>query len=436
MRQLRLEEKMANDLRERSDALWNGVHGRPLGPGAASGQPMVANEVIEGIALVEAFGNCMAVRTDEGLVVIDTSLPVSAPRIVEALRVWDPQPVTHVIYTHGHGDHVLGMPFFDADAEAHGYPRPHVIAHENVPPRFDRYAMTGGYNAAINSRQFQGRVTLGAREIWRSHRYPDETYRDQLSRTIGGVRFDLYHGKGETDDHTWVHLPERDVIFPGDLFIWVCPNAGNPQKVQRYPVEWAQALRAMAAKEAEVFVPSHNLPIFGRERVKDALTTTAELLESLVEQTLALMNEGAPLDEVLQRVEPPAALMARPFLAPTYDEPEFIVRNIWRQFGGWYGGNPAQLKPAPEAAVAAEVVALAGGVEPLIARARELLASGDLRLAAHLVEFAVQAHPESQVAHAARSEVYAARAREERSLMAKGIFGAAAAESAAKAEDA
>src|SRR6185369_4815754 len=102
-----------------------------------------------------------------------------------------------------------------------------------------------------------------------------------------GVRLDLRHARGETDDHTWLFLPERKVLFTGDLFIWAFPNAGNPQKVQRYPREWAAALRAMSALGAEVLCPGHGVPIFGADRVREALDDTALALETLVEQTLA-----------------------------------------------------------------------------------------------------------------------------------------------------
>ena len=53
-------------------------------------------------------------------------------------------------------------------------------------------------------------------------------------------------------------------------------------------------------------------------------------------------------------VKVPATTLARPYLRPLYDEPEFVVRNIWRLYGGWYDGNPARLKPAADAHVAAE----------------------------------------------------------------------------------
>ena len=122
----------------------------------------------------------------------------------------------------------------------------------------------------------------------------------------------------------------------------------------------------------------------------------------------------------------PQAVLDQPWMQPVYDEPEFVVRNIWRLYGGWYDGNPARLKPPPDAALAAEVAALAGGVDALVARAGELAAAGDLRLAAQVAEWAVQAAPDDPAAHGARADVYTARRAEEASLMAKGIFGAAA----------
>ena len=115
-----------------------------------------------------------------------------------------------------------------------------------------------------------------------------------------------------------------------------------------------------------------------------------------------------------------------------YDEPEFVVRNIWRLYGGWYDGNPAHLKPAREAALAAEIAQLAGGAEKLAERASRL-ADADIRLACHLVEYAAQAAPDNARVHAMRAEVFQRRRDLETSLMAKGVFGSAANESKAKA---
>lgn len=103
------------------------------------------------------------------------------------------------------------------------------------------------------------------------------------------------------------------------------------------------------------------------------------------------MNAGARLDEVLHSVKVPAGLLEKPYLHPAYDEPEFVVRNLRRLWGGWYDQNPASLKPAPEAALPAELADVAGGPRVLADRAEQLLGRGEPRLATHLGETAALA---------------------------------------------
>ncbi len=390
------------------------------------------SEVAEGIAVVEAFSHVVAFRTGAGLVLFDTSLDALAPACLASLRHWSDDSVRAIVYTHGHRDHAAGTRTYLNEADARADARPEIIGHENVAARFDRYELTDGYNAVINARQFGdrlGRRGEAAGTFFDDWVRPDRTYRLEDTVTYGDSTFDLHHGKGETDDHTWTWVPEHRAVVAGDFFIWVFPNAGNPQKAQRYPREWAEALRAMAATEPELFLPAHGLPIGGRDRIQRLLLGVADTLDQLVADVLARMNAGEPLDTIVHEVRVPQAVLDQPWMQPVYDEPEFVVRNIWRLYGGWYDGNPARLKPPADAAVAAEVVALAGGVDALVARAAELAATGDLRLAAQLAEWAVGAAPDDTGAHGVRADVYAARRQEESSLMAKGVFGAAARDS-------
>ena len=102
------------------------------------------------------------------------------------------------------------------------------------------------------------------------------------------------------------------------------------------------------------------------------------------------------------------------------------VKAIYQRYLGWYDGNPAHLKPAPERALAEEVAALAGGPARLADRAQALAAAGEMALACHLIEMAAQAAPGDAAIWAMRAEVYRRRSASERSLMARGIFAAAA----------
>jgi alkyl sulfatase BDS1-like metallo-beta-lactamase superfamily hydrolase len=406
-----------------ADALWEGRE--PIEQHHPVGYTGALIPVADRTAFLPSFANVTAFETDEGLVLVDTGGMLIAPMVHEQIRAWSDKPLHTAIYSHGHVDHVFGVPLFEEEGRDR---KPHVIAHENVPRRFERYVLTAGYNAAINERQFQ----VEGLQWPTDYRFPDETYSDKHAFEVGGERFELTHAKGETDDYTWTWVPGRKILCPGDLFIWAVPNAGNPQKVQRYPREWAYALRQMAALDAELMLPGHGLPVVGAERVRAALEDSASLLESICEQTLELMNRGLALDDVIHSVEPPAELLEKPYLRPVYDEPEFIVRNLWRFYGGWYDGNPAHLKPAPEAELAAELAQLAGGSDRLASRALELARDGAddgaLRLAGHLAELALRADPDAEAAREARAEVNERRAEAATSTMARGIFRWAAAE--------
>ncbi len=392
------------------------------------------------IAMVEAFSHCILFDTEDGLVAFDTSGVQGGGKVVNAIRGWRDSRFNSLVYTHGHLDHVGGSGAFINDAVANGQPRPRVISHENVPRRFERYNFTNGYNVAINQRQF-GQFSRRGYSIADGNNFlpdstaiPDLTYGDQMTIDIGGMEIVLNHAKGETDDHTWSWIPQHKAICAGDFFIWCFPNAGNPQKVQRYPVEWAAAMRDMANQGAELFFPAHGLPIEGEKRIRTVLEDVAESLEFLVKETIDRMNEGARLSDIVHEVKIDPEILERPYLKPIYDEPEFVVRNIWRMYGGWYDGNPANLKPASDGVLAAELSALAGGARKLANRAQELMAESP-RLSCHLAEMAALAEPDNKYVHGIRAEVYQHRREQESSLMAKGIFGSAANESKAAIDD-
>lgn len=413
---------------ELAERAWQGeLTGTQVHPGNAL---VGFEELSRELGFMSAFSNVAVVRTDAGLVFVDTSSLFHAQKLFDAVRGWTEAQLHTAVYTHGHVDHVFGLGAFEREAEERGHPRVRVIAHENCPARFERYRLTQGWNGIINQRQFGFPKPVFPGEF----REPDETIGSARTLEVGDTRIELFHDKGETDDHVWAWLPAQRTLYTGDLFIWAAPNCGNPQKAQRFPREWAAALRKMAALGAETLLPGHGPPILGADRVAQALGEAAELLESLVEQTLTLMNQGARLDELLQAVELPEHLLARPYLRPSYDDPRFIIRNLWRLYGGWWDGNPASLLPAPEADVAGALAELAGGARALASAAEHAASAGRLDLACHLVELAVRAAPEDATAHAARATIYKERRRQETSLMAKGIYGAAARESEERAK--
>ncbi len=115
-----------------------------------------------------------------------------------------------------------------------------------------------------------------------------------------------------------------------------------------------------------------------------------------------------------------------PWLQPIYDEPEFIVRNVIRYFGGWYSGRPSELKPAPRESLASTIAKLAGGTDALLREATKLADAGDLRRACHLADYALEADPTDAAVCDTVAALYDRRAESESSLMAINLFRSAA----------
>ena len=238
------------------------------------------SEIADGVALVESFSNAIAITTEEGLLLSDTSGAATGEAVVKSLRAWSGAVFHTVLYTHGHIDHVGGAGAFVANAAALGHRAPRFVGHENLSARFERYSLTAGYNTVINRRQFgeAKRMSIGGvdRFLPEGTPAPDLTFRDRMGLSVGGVRMELRHAKGETDDHAWAWLPERKMILTGDFFMWNFPNAGNPQKVQRYPPR----MGCGPARDVGRWVPNSSFrpmasPIAGVERIRMVLDDTA-----------------------------------------------------------------------------------------------------------------------------------------------------------------
>jgi alkyl sulfatase BDS1-like metallo-beta-lactamase superfamily hydrolase len=219
------------------------------------------------------------------------------------------------------------------------------------------------------------------------------------------------------------------------------PNAGNPQKVQRYPWTWAEVLAEMSGIGAGTLRPGRGPPIEGEEDVREALLDSAAYLHALVEETIEALNDGSPPHvDVLHTVEYPEP--DEPYLRELYDESESVVRNVVRYFGGWWTSRPSELKPAPRAAVAEGMAALAGGAGELADRALELLDDeGDGRnrhdgqnhyndrdrLALHVADHALEAAPDDETVRERVAERYERRAERVGSSMASDIYRSAVA---------
>jgi len=198
------------------------------------------------------------------------------------------------------------------------------------------------------------------------------------------------------------------VVVSADYFQGFLPNAGNGKRRQRYPEEWAQALREMAALKPKLLLPMHGPALTDAAEIQDRLPAQASMLDSIAKQVVDGLNAGGRRDLVIDRVALPPELAKRADARPLYVSAKDIGRMVVKEHSGWWDDIPSHWDPAPVAAEAREIAALAGGPLKLIQRALAL-AGTNPALASHLADWAWLADEQDRAVVQGALEIYARR---------------------------
>ena len=347
------------------------------------------------------YVNVAVIETRRGVVVFDTGYASIGPVLVETIPKLTAKPVTHIVVSHIHNDHAYGWP-----ALKRRWPGAKTITSDLFPAMAAKEVRLGGAIGRLNNQKI---------ETWPTsvNRLPksDIMFRDRLSLTIDGERFDLFHAPGETEEQVWMSMPGRRAIFTADYFQGFLPNAGNGKRILRHVDEWAAALRAMVALKPTRLLPMHGLGMDDPAKIADALGITAEALEYASAETVRRLNAGERRDAIAASFPWPERFAKSPLLDPQYNRPEDISRMVSLRWTGWWDGLPSHFAALRFEDEAAEALRLAGGIDAVDRRARELL-SKDSRLAARLADWAYFGAPGDPRALRLTVDVYVARLAE------------------------
>jgi cyclase len=149
-------------------------------------------------------GNTAVFVASGGVVVVDTKNPGWGQPILDKIKELTSKPVTTIINTHTHGDHVSGNVEFPATVD--------IVTQENTKANMQKMATPTGLQpapgAATNIFQANGGKGL-----------PKRTFKDKLTLDKGPDRVDLYYfGRGHTNGDAFVVFPALRVMHAGDIF--------------------------------------------------------------------------------------------------------------------------------------------------------------------------------------------------------------------------
>ncbi|HEX2344103.1 MAG TPA: MBL fold metallo-hydrolase [Vicinamibacterales bacterium] len=176
-------------------------------------------------------GNTAVFITEKGVVLVDTKNPGWGPRILDKVKTLTEKPVTMIINTHTHGDHVGSNEAFSPTVE--------FVAHENTKANMEKMPAFAGDKQAF---------------------LPKRTYTDRLSLLGGNDRVELYYfGRGHTNGDTFIVFPFHRTVHTGDLFAARATpliDMNNGGSGVEYPQTLAKAVAGI--KDVETVIPGHS----------------------------------------------------------------------------------------------------------------------------------------------------------------------------------
>jgi alkyl sulfatase BDS1-like metallo-beta-lactamase superfamily hydrolase len=356
-----------------------------------------SNFANESCRFISGMGNTCAIETNEGLVIFDLPIRQYALRTFNEVREFSDKPVRYFLYSHGHFDHAFGYEPFMEEIRKKDWQEPEVIAHENCLKRFEKYRILGNYHDWINKMQFASVAGSKQQVLVSARKTLDPTIilkgnSPSFQFDLGGVQFNVFHDKGETDDSIWLWIPDKELICAGDLMVSSFPNVGNPFKVQRYPKDWAIAMDKMIEKEARYLIPGHGPLIEGKGKVKDVLSITAEAMHFVHDEVVKRLNEGKWFEQIYHEMLDimPEKFKMHSILRPMYGCYQFAIHASYRLYHGWYNtGNPTDLFPSKSEDFARELLKL-NSEQAYLDHAKMLFKAGELQLALHLLDVVIK----------------------------------------------
>ena len=267
-------------------------------------------------------GNVTILINDRDVVLVDGgAAPKAASQILAEVHRRTALPISTVVLTHGHEDHVLGTHVFEeafpglrvisrkgtSDYLAPGGPVARRVStmrgrvdqlRADGEAEIERLRRAGGHPDLIEHLERRWGPDLSATAAQRALvrlRQPDEVFSTRLEITRGERVIQLLDlGPGKSGSGTVVYLPGERIVVAGDVVV-----SPIPYGFARDPEGWRRTMAAVAELEADVLIPGHGAPLVGTDYVARVIA----LADFILNGVAAGIAEGLGPEDLMKRLD-------------------------------------------------------------------------------------------------------------------------------------
>ena len=228
-------------------------------------------------------GNIGIIILESGVAAVDAQFPVSGADFRRSISTVTRKPVTHLLLTHYHGDHVFGNQAFE-NCE--------IVAHRLLKEKMEENLRTVWSPDNIEKMMEDIRKNRPERAwLYEGLKIvlPTETFDKRF--TLDGVK--MIHMGGHTAGSSVIYIADNRVLFAGDLvFAKRFPWAGDPSA---NPDIWIDAFENLLTMDIGTIVPGHG-PLCNKSEIK----TQLNWFKAIRKQMKNLIREGASMEEAVK----------------------------------------------------------------------------------------------------------------------------------------
>ena len=166
--------------------------------GAFESMPLVTTKINDRLAMLSGpGGNMLVLTSSDGALIVDTGVHPTAAKVFAGAQAFAGKPITTVVNTHWHFDHVGGNEFFAGRGAR-------LIAHENTRARMSHNQLIEAFNYVVPASPKTALPTI--------------TFPELITLHFGSDVLHLEHvAPAHTDNDILVHIPDANLLHTGDI---------------------------------------------------------------------------------------------------------------------------------------------------------------------------------------------------------------------------